>query len=82
MVADIIVKGVADGCITFRCISRLIDFYKHESCGQCTPCREGVSWMMKIMHRFSKLNLYMISILVLCTVVLRITLILYINLLY
>ena len=36
-----------------RCISRLIDFYKHESCGQCTPCREGVSWMMKVMHRFS-----------------------------
>lgn len=35
-----------------RCISRLIDFYKHESCGQCTPCREGVGWMMKIMHRF------------------------------
>ena len=94
-----------------RCISRLIDFYKHESCGQvgvfifycccvgfkngyggggmlrfqlrgrgvlscfcrrmklavaqqskrvcflllqCTPCREGVTWMMKIMHRFCK----------------------------
>ncbi|XP_067933336.1 NADH dehydrogenase [ubiquinone] flavoprotein 1, mitochondrial-like [Watersipora subatra] len=36
-----------------RCISRLIDFYKHESRGQCTPCREGVSWMMKIMHRFT-----------------------------
>lgn len=35
-----------------RCISRLIDFYKHESCGQCTPCREGVHWMKKIMTRF------------------------------
>lgn len=35
-----------------RCISRLIDFYKHESCGQCTPCREGCAWMSKIMHRF------------------------------
>jgi len=38
----------------YRCIARLIDFYKHESCGQCTPCREGVSWMMKVMHRFSE----------------------------
>jgi len=35
-----------------KCISRLIDFYKHESCGQCTPCREGVHWMKKIMDRF------------------------------
>lgn len=39
-----------------RCIARLIDFYKHESCGQCTPCREGVTWMMKIMHRFQTGN--------------------------
>ncbi|ELT92397.1 hypothetical protein CAPTEDRAFT_225471 [Capitella teleta] len=35
-----------------RCIARLIEFYKHESCGQCTPCREGVSWMNQIMGRF------------------------------
>jgi len=35
-----------------RCIARLIDFYKHESCGQCTPCREGVNWMKKVMDRF------------------------------
>ncbi len=26
-------------------------FFAHESCGQCTPCREGTSWMMKILHR-------------------------------
>lgn len=26
-------------------------FFAHESCGQCTPCREGTTWMMKIMHR-------------------------------
>lgn len=37
-----------------RCIARLIEFYKHESCGQCTPCREGVGWMNKIMTRFVK----------------------------
>lgn len=35
-----------------KCIARLIEFYKHESCGQCTPCREGVNWMNKIMKRF------------------------------
>jgi len=35
-----------------KCISRLSDFYEHESCGQCTPCREGTGWMAKIMHRF------------------------------
>jgi NADH-quinone oxidoreductase subunit F len=26
-------------------------FYKHESCGQCTPCREGTGWMMRVMQR-------------------------------
>ncbi|KAF7662792.1 hypothetical protein LDENG_00226910 [Lucifuga dentata] len=35
-----------------RAIARLIEFYKHESCGQCTPCREGVDWMNKMMWRF------------------------------
>ncbi|VEL29857.1 unnamed protein product [Protopolystoma xenopodis] len=40
-----------------RCIARLIEFYKHESCGQCTPCREGCGWMMKIMNRFGTLGL-------------------------
>lgn len=33
-------------------IARLILFYKHESCGQCTPCREGTGWMNKMMDRF------------------------------
>lgn len=32
-------------------IARLSYFYKHESCGQCTPCREGTSWMYKVMMR-------------------------------
>lgn len=34
-----------------KAISRLIMFYKHESCGQCTPCREGINWMYKITER-------------------------------
>lgn len=37
-----------------RMISRLSAFYKHESCGQCTPCREGSNWVMQIMNRFEK----------------------------
>ena len=34
-----------------RAIARLAEFYKHESCGQCTPCREGTGWMMRVMNR-------------------------------
>jgi NADH-quinone oxidoreductase subunit F len=33
-------------------IARLSHFYMHESCGQCTPCREGTGWMYRIMQRF------------------------------
>ncbi|KAJ7653309.1 hypothetical protein DFH06DRAFT_1093636 [Mycena polygramma] len=32
-------------------IARFSSFYKHESCGQCTPCREGTTWMMNMMNR-------------------------------
>jgi len=32
-------------------IARLSAFYKHESCGQCTPCREGTGWMSRVMSR-------------------------------
>ena len=35
-----------------RAISRLSTFYRHESCGQCTPCREGSKWTEQIMKRF------------------------------
>ena len=35
-------------------IARLSYFYKHESCGQCTPCREGTSWLHDIMVRMGK----------------------------
>ncbi|MFL6830013.1 MAG: NADH-quinone oxidoreductase subunit NuoF [Sphingomicrobium sp.] len=34
-----------------RAISRISYFYKHESCGQCTPCREGAGWMWRMMER-------------------------------
>lgn len=37
-----------------RAIARLSAFYKHESCGQCTPCREGTGWMWRIMERLAQ----------------------------
>ena len=35
-------------------IARLSKFYMHESCGQCTPCREGTGWMWRVMMRLVK----------------------------
>lgn len=37
-------------------IARLSHFYMHESCGQCTPCREGTGWMWRVMQRMVKGN--------------------------
>jgi NADH-quinone oxidoreductase subunit F len=34
-----------------KAIARLAYFYKHESCGQCTPCREGTGWMWRVLTR-------------------------------
>jgi len=39
-----------------RAIARLSYFYKHESCGQCTPCREGTGWMWRVMERLCEGN--------------------------
>jgi len=39
-----------------KAIARLALFYKHESCGQCTPCREGIDWMNTMMWRFTEGN--------------------------
>jgi NADH-quinone oxidoreductase subunit F len=35
-----------------RAVSRWIEFYKHESCGKCTPCREGTGWMVGLLEKF------------------------------
>jgi NADH-quinone oxidoreductase subunit F len=37
-----------------KAISRIAYFYKHESCGQCTPCREGTGWMWRVLERMAK----------------------------
>jgi NADH-quinone oxidoreductase subunit F len=36
-----------------RAIARLSKFYKHESCGQCTPCREGTGWLWRMMENMA-----------------------------
>ncbi|MBZ0217171.1 MAG: NADH-quinone oxidoreductase subunit NuoF [Fimbriimonadaceae bacterium] len=37
-----------------RAIARLSRFYQHESCGQCTPCREGTGWMYRVLDRMAR----------------------------
>ena len=39
-----------------RAVSRWTDFYAHESCGKCTPCREGTFWLKQIMERLEHGN--------------------------
>ena len=37
-----------------KAMARIAYFYKHESCGQCTPCREGTGWMWRVLQRMAK----------------------------
>ena len=37
-----------------KAFARIAYFYKHESCGQCTPCREGVPWMWRLLERMAR----------------------------
>lgn len=39
-----------DTCMV-KILARIAHFYKEESCGQCTPCREGTGWMWRVLHR-------------------------------
>lgn len=43
--------AIAEGTCMVRFLQVLLRFYHHESCGQCTPCREGMGWMHKIIDR-------------------------------
>jgi NADH-quinone oxidoreductase subunit F len=47
--ASIIVMD--DRTCILKAVRRMVDFYAHESCGQCTPCREGTAWLAKILRR-------------------------------
>jgi NADH-quinone oxidoreductase subunit F len=50
--ASIIVMD--DATCMVKQVRRMVDFYAHESCGQCTPCREGTTWMAKILRRIEE----------------------------
>ncbi|MBX2805060.1 MAG: NADH-quinone oxidoreductase subunit NuoF [Hyphomicrobiales bacterium] len=49
--AVIVIDKSAD---IIKAIARISYFYKHESCGQCTPCREGTGWMWRVLERMAK----------------------------
>jgi NADH-quinone oxidoreductase subunit F len=42
---------IAEGTPMVRVAANIARFYKHESCGQCTPCREGTGWLYRIYHK-------------------------------
>ena len=42
---------IAEGTCMVRLLQIMLRFYHHESCGQCTPCREGTGWMHRIIDR-------------------------------
>ena len=42
-----------DSADIVEALSNIAEFYAHESCGQCTPCREGSLWMAKALHRLT-----------------------------
>jgi len=43
--------AIAEGTCMVRLLQVLLRFYHHESCGQCTPCRDGTGWMHRIIDR-------------------------------
>jgi NADH-quinone oxidoreductase subunit F len=43
--------AIADGTCMVTLLSVIQRFYHHESCGQCTPCREGMGWMERVINR-------------------------------
>jgi NADH-quinone oxidoreductase subunit F len=51
MVGSGAVIVIPEGTCMVRALSVLMNFYAHESCGQCTPCREGCGWLARVMKR-------------------------------
>jgi NADH-quinone oxidoreductase subunit F len=45
---------IEEGTCMVELAARTADFYYEESCGQCTPCREGTGWMSRVLHRILK----------------------------
>jgi NADH-quinone oxidoreductase subunit F len=44
------VIAIDDRCCMVQLALRVAQFYMHESCGKCTPCREGTRWMVQLLH--------------------------------
>ena len=42
---------IDDSTCMVKLLARISDFYAEESCGQCTPCREGTGWLARLLHR-------------------------------
>jgi NADH-quinone oxidoreductase subunit F len=42
---------IAEGTCMVKVLANLAHFYAHESCGQCTPCREGTGWLSRVLNR-------------------------------
>jgi NADH-quinone oxidoreductase subunit F len=42
-----------DSADLVRALANIAEFYAHESCGQCTPCREGALWISKVLRRMT-----------------------------
>jgi NADH-quinone oxidoreductase subunit F len=51
MLGSAAIMVVSEEMCVVELIRRITRFYEHESCGQCTPCREGCKWMEDILHR-------------------------------
>ncbi|EIC22909.1 NADH-quinone oxidoreductase subunit NuoF [Thiorhodovibrio frisius] len=45
---------IAEGTSMVKVLANLSHFYAHESCGQCTPCREGTGWLARVLDRILK----------------------------
>jgi NADH-quinone oxidoreductase subunit F len=48
--------AIAEGTCMVRLLQVLLRFYHHESCGQCTPCREGTGWLYRVVTRIVEGN--------------------------
>ena len=48
------VSATVVGPNVVKAITRIAYFYRHESCGQCTPCREGTGWMWRVLERMAR----------------------------
>jgi NADH-quinone oxidoreductase subunit F len=45
---------VPDDVSVVRCAARMLEFFRHESCGKCTPCREGTTWLHQVLLRIEQ----------------------------